>query len=440
MTTLLEGLVVKDEFPTVDEMTAFVDGLARAHPDRVLLRDVGVSRQGEPIRLLTVHNPAAKARVLVIGQPHPNEPIGMATITALLERLVEDPVALAATGAEWHIVPVADPDGTRLNEGWFKGPWTREHYARHFYRPESDQQVEWTFPFSTDAFSTGEPMPETTALMAAIDTVRPTVLASLHNGEMGGGYYYASAGADEGYYRRLGELCLEHGVPLHLGDPETPFSDVLGPAVFTVPTAQQVYDYLHAVGADPAGTVSGRNSMEYAQDVEPSSRGICIELPYWRDDRSEDTSPDPSGKSLREVVLEGLDLQESLERKMLELVAAAPLAPSPFRDAVVAFASMTGYLEAQRQAAQQDPEGSRPATVAEVFSIHDNVHMFRLRLGGMLLRALAPDAPQRAEAESLFAEWCAEAAADSQATRLPVAALVGVQAAAILLTIEQSLA
>jgi hypothetical protein len=360
----------------------------------------------------------------------------MATVMSLCERLLTD---LSETGVDWHVVPVADPDGTRLNEGWFKGPITREHYARNFYRPEGHQQVEWTFPFSTEGFSTGEPMPETKALMAAIDEVRPTVLASLHNGEMGGGYYYASEGAPESYYRRLGEICLEHGIPLHLGDPETPFSEVLGPAVFTVPTAQQVHDFLVSVGADPAGTVSGSNSAEYAARVQPDVAGICIELPYWRDDRSDDTRPDPSGRSLREVVLHGLDLQAQMEGQLRDLVERAQPEPSPYLDAVVGFTASDDYLEVQRQAALDNPEGDRPATVAEVFSVMDNVHMFRLRIGGMLLRALADDAQVRPEAEALFSGWCAEAAADDQAVAIPLEDLVAVQTEAILATVERSL-
>lgn len=427
-------------FPTVAEMAAFTRRLAAEHPDRVSVRELGRSRQGEPIELLSIAVPGARGRTLVIGQPHPNEPIGMATVQAMTQRLLADPEALADTGSEWHFVPVADPDGTRLNEGWFAGPFTREHYARHFYRPESDQQVEWTFRFRSGDYDTGEPMPETKALMAAIDLVRPTALASLHNGEMGGGYFYASAGAPTSFYEGLGAICTQHGIPLHLGDPETPFSEVLAPAVFTVPRAQQIYDFLTSVGGDPQGLVSGTSSMEYAEAVNPAVFGIAIELPYWRDGRSDDTRPDASGRSLREVVLHGLDLQDALTREVRELVDAGLPDPSPFLDAVRGFTAADGYTQVQRQAAVDDPEGDRPATVAEVFSVMDNVHMFRLRLGGMLLRALGPDNPATARAEELFRSWCAEAAADDQAEIIPLADLVAVQSEAILATAEQALA
>jgi hypothetical protein len=442
MTDLLAGLAPVDAFPTVDEMAAWTSRLAERFPDRVTVRDIGRSRNGDAIQLLSIVSPGSRGRALIIGQPHPNEPIGMATIIAMGERLLENPTALEATDADWHFVPVADPDGTRLNEGWFAGPWTREHYARNFYRPAGNLQVEWTFPFSCDGFEVNAPMPETIALMAAIDETHPTVMASLHNGELGGGYFYATEGAPYDYYEQLGELCRRHSIPLHLGDPETPFSAKLGPAVFSIPFAQQIHDFVVAAGGDPADVVTGANSGEYAMRHNEVF-GIAVELPYWRDDRSDDISTHPSGTSLRQVVLHGLDLQDDMCAQLRALYdQAAPLAPSPFQEAVEAFLSTLdgGYIEVQRYEAANNPEGDRPATVAELFSVMDNVHMFRLRLGGMLLRALAPDSPARVDAERTFAEWCAEESADSKAEPIPINDLVAVQAGAILTTVAHSVA
>ena len=47
-------------------------------------------------------------------------------------------------GYTWYLVKCIDPDGTRLNEGWFKGPFSIENLARHYYRPPAYQQVAWT--------------------------------------------------------------------------------------------------------------------------------------------------------------------------------------------------------------------------------------------------------------------------------------------------------
>ncbi|HEU5035159.1 MAG TPA: M14 family zinc carboxypeptidase [Mycobacteriales bacterium] len=438
---LVDDFAPIDRFPTVDEMYAFATDLADRHPNHVQLDDIGRSRAGDPIQLLTISQSSPpRGSILVVGQPHPNEPIGMATIVALCERLAAQPETVERLGVAWHVVPCADPDGTRLNEGWFAGPWARDFYARHFYRPGSEQQVEWTFPFSTDDFSVDAPMPETVALMTAIDRVRPDVLVSLHNGELGGAYFYATPGYDA-LYTELADLCERTGVPLHLGDPETPLSTVLAPAVFSVPTAQQIYEMAVAVGADPAALVSGGSSLDYALRHRPTA-GLVIELPYWRDPRAADETPDPSGRSRREVVLHGLALQdESVARLHRLLDAAAPLPPSPFEDALRSFLAIdeSGWIEGQRQQAQTSAEFERPATVAEVFSVMDNVHMSRLRLGGMLLRAVPTGSPAHADAEAVFSTWVAEAAADNKAEPIPIRDLVAVQAGSILAAAQHML-
>jgi hypothetical protein len=434
MSDLLVGMRPIEAFPTVDQMLAFTRRVAG--DPRVQVREIGRSRGGDPLELVSITVPSAQGRVLVIGQPHPNEPIGMATVVAMVEGLLAQPALLEEYGVDWHFVPCADPDGTRLNEGWFAGPWTREHYARHFYRPAGAQQVEWTFPFRSGDFVVDEPMPETRALMAAIDGIKPTALASLHNGEMGGGYFYVNEGASVPFCESLGRICLSRDVPLHLGDPETPFSELLAPAVFTVPTAGQIHDFVVAAGGDPTSMITGANSGEYAAR-HGHVTGVAIELPYWRDDRSADSTPDPSGRTLREVVLAGLEQQESMERTLTSLLTAAAPAPSPFREALEGFLGSDDYLEVQRQEAQANPEGERTATVAEVFSITDNVHMFRLRLGGMLVRALT-GSPYLERAEQQFALWCAEAAADNKAEAIPIEDLVSIQVEAILATVEES--
>src|SRR4051794_20289872 len=165
--TLLADLPQIEVFPTVDEVLAFAGSLAADHPDRVTVREVGRSRQGDPIHLVTIATENPRGSVLVPGQPHPSEPTGMVTVMPLARRLAEAPEQ--ALGVDWHFIPCADPDATRLNQGWFSGPWTREHYARHFFRPQGSAQVEWTFPFRHGDFVVDAPMPETRALMAAID-------------------------------------------------------------------------------------------------------------------------------------------------------------------------------------------------------------------------------------------------------------------------------
>src|SRR6266702_6061262 len=156
---LLDRVPEFDAFPTVDEMTAAVEQLAQRYPAVATLRRIGTSRLGEPLACLSVGSGTRGA--LLVGMPHPNEPIGAHTATYLAQLLCEDEALRESFDATWHIVPCIDPDGTRLNEGWFKGPFTRTHYARHFYRPASEDQVEWTFPFAYKNAYFDRVLPET---------------------------------------------------------------------------------------------------------------------------------------------------------------------------------------------------------------------------------------------------------------------------------------
>ncbi|CAF3885733.1 unnamed protein product, partial [Rotaria sp. Silwood1] len=89
-------------------------------------------------------------------------------------------------------IPCVDPDGTRLNQGWFSGPFTIRNYARNFYRPRTEEQVEWTFPITYKNYSWTTPSNETQALMYAIRLVQPDFVYGLHNSGFGGMYYYIS--------------------------------------------------------------------------------------------------------------------------------------------------------------------------------------------------------------------------------------------------------
>ena len=358
-----------------------------------MLREVGASRNGDPIQLISILPVSAEplpVRVLVIGQPHPNEPIGMATIQAMCEYLLGDPATLAATHAEWHFVANADPDATPPQRGLVRRPVDPRALRPQLLPPGQRLASGVDIPLQLwrvrRRHADGR---DDYALMAAIDIVKPTVASSLHNGDSGGAYFYASVGAPDAYYARLGEICLERSVPLHLGDPEAPFSEVLGAGVFSIPETQQMYDYIVSAGGDPSDIISGASTIEYAQRHNPVF-GVVAELPYWRDDRSADMSPDPSGLTLREAMMASFELEVEMVTHLQALYEqAAPLPPSPFQEAINSFINKMGteYIDVQRHYANENPEGGRPATVAEVFSLKDQVHEARLRFTGMFLRA-----------------------------------------------------
>ncbi|MFM7784888.1 MAG: hypothetical protein ACKPE6_09645 [Gammaproteobacteria bacterium] len=84
-------------------------------------------------------------------------------IEFLMRRLCEDEALRTELGYTWHFIKSIDSDGMRLNEGWFKGPFTPTQYAWHFFRPAPFDQVEWTFPLDYKTLHFDTPMPETEA-------------------------------------------------------------------------------------------------------------------------------------------------------------------------------------------------------------------------------------------------------------------------------------
>ncbi|GAA3153596.1 M14 family zinc carboxypeptidase [Planomonospora alba] len=434
----LDSVPDHDRFATVDEITAALSRLAASHPGAASLRRVGSSTLGEPIWCLTVGDGPRHA--LVGALPHPNEPIGGLTAIHLAGRLCADAALRRATGCTWHIVGCLDPDGTRLNEGWFAGPFTKAHYGRHFYRPAGDEQVEWTFPFAYKRAYFDRVMPETLALMRLIDETRPAFMTTLHNSELGGAYFYISRPVPE-LHAVLRALPVRYGVPLHAGDPEHPSVRSLDEAVFLTPRMEDLYDYIEALGQDPADQIGGGASDSYA--ARYGTLSLTAELPYWRDPAAGDRSPVRAahGELLR---IQAGQLRETFTvlDTALTAVAGDLTARSPFIRASRFFLPLVAEAAALAEQRAQEPEAGRPATAAERQSCREAVHSSRLRFGGMLLRALEGElaigngTPAiRAHTGALretYAAWCAEAEADTPGEVIPIRDLVAIQYGSVL--------
>ncbi|WP_204358767.1 M14 family zinc carboxypeptidase [Streptosporangium sp. 'caverna'] len=438
MSDELDSVPDYHRFATVDEVVAALTRLAADHPGVASLRRVGSSSLGEPILCLTVGDGPRHA--LIGAMPHPNEPIGGLTVVHLATRMCQDATLRESTGYTWHIVGCLDPDGTRLNEGWFAGPFTKAHYGRHFYRPAGDEQVEWTFPFSYKNAYFDRVIPETLALMRLIDETRPAFMSNLHNSEMGGAYFYLSRPVPE-LQSVLKALPGRYGVPLHGGEAEHPSLRRLDEAVFLTPRLEDAYDYLEALGQDPMEQVGGGASDSYA--ARYGTLCLAAELPYWRDPAADDHSP--AGIVYSDLLrAHGAELRETFAvlDDTMTAVASDLRADSPF---IRASRFSVPLLEETASTAlyrAKEPTADRPATVAEQQSCHQLVHSTRLRFGGMLLRALEGEmaigngTPAiRAHARALsetYATWCAEAEAGTPDETIPIRHLVAIQYGGIL--------
>jgi len=284
--SIIEEVPAYKSFYTVDELKISSGKLASKHPDKVKIFEIGKSRKGEKIEALRIGK--GKKTALLFGFPHPNEPIGSMTLEYLAQRLTEkDP--LDKLDFTWYIVKCIDPDGARLNEGWFKGPFTPIHYALNYYRPPGYQQVEWNFPIKYKTLCWDKPIPETKALMKIIKDVKPSFMYSLHNSGFGGVYFYVSDPCKP-LYRKLHNLVKKENLPLHLGEPETPYMKKLAKAIFILPPASETYDFLKKhTKKDPAKIINhGTSSDDYARRVANTFTLVC-EIPYYFDERITDT-------------------------------------------------------------------------------------------------------------------------------------------------------
>ncbi|HZZ96836.1 MAG TPA: hypothetical protein VFE19_07475, partial [Jatrophihabitantaceae bacterium] len=334
-----------------------------------------------------------------------------------------------------------DPDGTRLNEGWFAGTLSRPDYGREFYRPAPDEQVEWTFPLAYKELYFDRVLPETLVLMRLIDEVQPTFMCSLHNGEFGGVYYYLSHPADE-LYPLLHAIPEHLGVPLDTGEPEAPYVPQLAPAIFGHASIAEAYEYRVQLGLDPTGDmVTGTSSGDYASRY--NTFGLISELPYWGHPDAADTSP--SEVNYASVLADrGKGLSELGEILSAVLADASPelRIDSPHLRASRQFAPHFAEFGEQERLRSELPENDRAATIAEVFTGYDIVHCFRMRYGGMMLRALEVEIragngtpairAAHARLEAAYQAWSREVLAGTQPSTMPIAALVGVQFGAIL--------
>jgi hypothetical protein len=278
---MLDSAALVDRIPEIDRIPS-MDGLFEAfrelasqHPRLFRLRRIGTSRLGEPLLMLTAgHGPR---QALLVGGPHPNEPVGFLTLLQLARRLADDGDLRDGSGYTWNLIPCIDPDGARLNEGWYGGPLTIEHYHRHFYRPALRNQPEWTFPMSNGRAFFDRPLPETQALMRVIDELRPRFQYSLHNADFGAAYFVLSHDIP-GLAGELVETAHARDIPLELAPSEAVGWQVAGPAVFVMPPAHEVFTNN---GHKSGPHFHGGSSLHYAE--RHGTLTLITEAPMWRE-------------------------------------------------------------------------------------------------------------------------------------------------------------
>lgn len=278
--TALGPVPAYDRIPRMDDLVARTHALAVAYPDLISVETVGRSAGGEPIEMIAVGSGPRSA--LLVGAPHPNEPIGCVTIEFLLQRLAGSADLRAALPYRWHFIKAIEPDALRLNEGWFDHYGDLEHYLLDFFRPAVVDQAEYGFPFAPEIGVPVTTTAENDAWRRAFEIAGPDLLCSLHNADYGGAFYILSRSVPD-LIRILPQQPHLYGVGLN--DVGEPLSDGrgLGRGIFD-PFEPEAFVKAAQKRGEPVRSVweGGDCSAGYAE--RSGTFALISEVAYWEDE------------------------------------------------------------------------------------------------------------------------------------------------------------
>jgi hypothetical protein len=436
---LVDPIPEIDRIPSVDGLFDAFRDLAARYPRLFRLRRIGTSRLGEPLIMLTTGRGPRQA--LLVGGPHPNEPIGFLTLLELARRLAEDADLRDGAGYTWNLIPCIDPDGARLNEGWYGRPLTIEHYHRNFYRPALRNQPEWTFPMYHGAAFFDRPLPETQALMRVIDELRPRFQYSLHNADFGAAYFVLSRDIP-GLAGELAETAQVRDIPLELAPSEAVGWQIPGPAVFVMPPAHEVFTNNGHNGHKSGPHFHGGSSLHYAE--RHGTFTLITEAPMWREAHpAGGIRPNPH---MMPTMAAGLrrDLDE-LEASLRRVTPEIRTSQVFYRAVADALVVGRAYVKRWEKAAGSTDEPGRSLAAAELPGAKLTSWRIPLRAAAMLRRLLSVECEagnhrpvlraELAATEERFARGCARAL-EGAFQPVPMRDLVALQLGAALATIE----
>jgi hypothetical protein len=285
------SLLPEQRYPTVTELTSAVRALAARRPGLCVLRQVGRSRAGRPLHLLSVGH--ARRAVLVVAGAHANEPAGGSTLLALVERVLGE--RGLRDGMSWHFLLCADPDGASLHVT--PAPRSLLEYHLGFFRPAAPEQPEW----SPAVLPPDRLPPETRALTGVIDELRPYLQVTLHGTDLGGSWVQLTKdipGLAEPFAKSAAQL----HIPVETGASDAAGWPASGPGVHVMPHAG-------AGAAYPSMPDDARHSTWYHAHRYGGLTAV-VEVPMWASDLVDDPAPHPdpaaavrglAGRLLREA-------------------------------------------------------------------------------------------------------------------------------------------
>ncbi|WP_344600433.1 M14 family zinc carboxypeptidase [Streptomyces glaucus] len=418
-------------YPTVDELGARAAALVARRPRDARLRRVGTSRAGMPLWLLSVGHGSRQA--LVVAGPHANEPVGGATVLRLAERALGDPRLTEDADATWNLLLCLDPDGLRHNEGWLTGPYTLDRYARHFFRPGFLEQPEW-LPDGAAAAT----LPETRALLALQDELRPFLQCSLHGVDVGGGFAEVTHDLP-GLARRVAHSAARLGIPRELGAYDTLYWPALGPAVYRIPPPRR--------GDLVAAITEAAVESTWSHPRRYGTVTAVVEAPMWGVAAVEDGSPPADRDGALRAVSRTLRHDTRLLRGILARVrphlAAVPEAArllAPVDDYLLVCPGLADAWDPDTAAGDGPGHALPPLSTAHLTALRIAGRRLALRTAGLLHQLVTGAGRDPAgalpELDRLIDAWCADYRDGCVARWIPVARQAEYQTRVVLAAFE----
>jgi hypothetical protein len=381
--------VPEPRYPSVPELVASARALAAHRPELCALEQVGVSRAGRPLHLLSVGH--ARRAVLVVAGAHANEPTGGSTLLALARRVLRERQLRA--GTSWHFLLCADPDGASLH--MTPAPRSLLDYHLGFFRPAGPEQPEW----SPSVLPPDRLPPETRALTGVIDALRPYLQVTLHGTDLGGSWVQLTKdvpGLAEPFCKSAAEL----HIPVETGASDAAGWPASGPGVRVMPEPGSGPAY-------PSMPDDARHSTWYHAHRYGGLTAV-VEVPMWASDLVDDPAPHPAPAAAIRQLAHRL-LRDARE---VDLVLADALPRLQGADGPLLRAAKWGLGLVPGLAMDWIHTPPADTTMAYVGSVDAFGRRLPLRAAAMLLRVLRETGdPAAPDLEHLVAAW-SEAFAD----------------------------
>ncbi|MFD6885421.1 M14 family zinc carboxypeptidase [Streptomyces sp. NPDC059957] len=418
-------------YPTPHELTLAARALVDEHPALARLRQIGASRSGEPLWLLSVGSTGSVGsagsvgsttsapNVLVVAGAHANEPVGGATVLALARHLIRVPAA----GTTWHFLLCADPDGAALHRT--PRPYSLLDYHRNFFRPPGPEQPEW----APSLLPPDRLPPETLALTRLIDELRPALQVSLHGTDLGGSWVQLTRDIP-GLAEPFGKSAAELRIPVETSASDASGWPSPGAGIFVMPQPGTTAD-------GPFHPEDTRLSTWYHAHRHAGTTAI-VEVPMWASDLVDDPAPHPDPRAALRILAGRLTADAA---RVAALREGADDSTDPAAAALLRAVDWTLALIPRITAEWTGPGAPAEATAAYIGSIDAFGRRLSLRAAAMLLRVLRAQAQPTAPAvDRLVTGWCEEFADRFQARWVPVATQVEHQSRVVLAAYDRLVA